>query len=413
MSALSSGRLTHERAGAAAFDSFLPTRVHPEPMDDIPSRVYCGKFSPDGGLFVAAYQARRIRVYDSTTLGTWPLVKDVEARLLQWTITDAHISPDGQRLLYTSINPVVHVVPLGGDALSIANITEVHEALDFTPGASAVPPAGRRPNWTFGIWSCKWSPDGREMAAGTSGPNVLFLDVERRETVAKTEEHGDDVNALCYNAAPGEEGQDGNVVVSASDDTLLRIFDRRTLDASGRGAPVGFFAGHTDGLTSVSPRGDGFHFVSNSKDQTAKLWDIRAAVNTAHPSSLVFAPITWDYRWEDYPTFARGVRHPKDGSLLTFSGHNVLRTLIRAYFSPQHSTGRRYVYTGDALGNVFIYDVLTGAVKEEIEVHADTVRDLDWHPHRMMIASVGFDGRIARIEGGRGSAGARFAAEDA
>lgn len=41
-----------------------------------------------------------------------------------------------------------------------------------------------------------------------------------------------------------------------------------------------------------------------------------------------------------------------DGSLLTFRGHSVQHTLIRAKFSPER-TGFRYVYTGSTEGNLY------------------------------------------------------------
>ena len=52
------------------------------------------------------------------------------------------------------------------------------------------------------------------------------------------------------------------------------------------------------------------------------------------------------------------VPHPHDISVQTFRGHTVLQTLIRAYFSPAHSTGQRFVYTGSADGTVRIYGKL-------------------------------------------------------
>lgn len=41
------------------------------------------------------------------------------------------------------------------------------------------------------------------------------------------------------------------------------------------GREVGVFAGHTEGLTYVDSKGDGRYVLSNAKDQTMKLWDIR------------------------------------------------------------------------------------------------------------------------------------------
>ena len=53
---------------------------------------------------------RRVRLYD--TDNNWRLRKDVEARMLRWTITDTCISPDQKFLLYSSISPIVHLVSL-------------------------------------------------------------------------------------------------------------------------------------------------------------------------------------------------------------------------------------------------------------------------------------------------------------
>lgn len=44
----------------------------------------------------------------------------------------------------------------------------------------------------------------------------------------------------------------------------------------------------------------------------------------------------WDYRWMDYPSQAKDLKHPCDQSVTTYRGHSVLRTLIRCYFSPAY-----------------------------------------------------------------------------
>ena len=56
----------------------------------------------------------------------------------------------------------------------------------------------------------------------------------------------------------------------------------------------------------------------------------------------------WDYRWQNVP-WKPASSNPKmagDTSLMTYRGHSVLQTLIRCHFSPQFSTGQRYIYTG-------------------------------------------------------------------
>lgn len=62
-----------------------------------------------------------------------------------------------------------------------------------------------------------------------------------------------------------------------------------------------------------------------------------------------------DYRMGAYPGRNVNVRHPNDASIQTLRGHSVMGTLIRAYWSPMHTTGQRFVYTGSADGRVHIF----------------------------------------------------------
>ena len=53
-----------------------------------------------------------------------------------------------------------------------------------------------------------------------------------------------------------------------------------------------------------------------------------------------------------------------DTSLMTYRGHSILHTLVRCRFSPEFTTGQRYIYTGCATGavismSVFVIHTLT------------------------------------------------------
>ena len=103
----------------------------------------------------------------------------------------------------------------------------------------------------------------------------------------------------------------------------------------------------------------------------------------------------------------------QDASLLTFSGHRVLETLIRAYFSPLVSTGQRYVYSGSYDGSVYVWNLdatLAGKINvlkatknsrpRDPDLLVETydywgrnggswmtcVRDASWHPNAPLIA---------------------------
>lgn len=76
----------------------------------------------------------------------------------------------------------------------------------------------------------------------------------------------------------------------------------------------------------------------------------------------------WDYRWQRVPrNVARSrTRVEGDSSVMSYTGHTILQTLIRCHFSPHHSTGQSLIYTGCAAGRVVIYDLLTGEIVKVI-----------------------------------------------
>ncbi|KAK2155981.1 hypothetical protein LSH36_224g01015 [Paralvinella palmiformis] len=148
--------------------------------------------------------------------------------------------------------------------------------------------------------------------------------------------------SLCFS-------QDNNEILGGANDGYLYVYDveknvwdRRTLNED-QPQPVGTLAGHADGITFIDSKG--------TKQEVEKQ--------------------NWDYRWQTHP--ARGLRHIKkirgDSSLMTYRGHSILNTLIRCRFSPAHSTGQRYIYSGCATGAIVVYDVLTGKVEMRLKGH--------------------------------------------
>lgn len=60
--------------------------------------------------------------------------------------------------------------------------------------------------------------------------------------------------------------------MSGADDGYVKVWDRRSLSSS---VPSGTLVGATEGITYTSPKGDGRYIVVNSKDQAARLYDLR------------------------------------------------------------------------------------------------------------------------------------------
>jgi WD repeat-containing protein 23 len=146
---------------------------------------------------------------------------------------------------------------------------------------------------------------------------------------------------------------------------------------------AGVFLGHTEGLTYVDSKGDGRYVLSNGKDQTMKLWDVRKMVSTERFSTIDPTKYSSGYDYRHAPFEEEDYKpHPHDCSLVTFRGHKVLKTLIRCHFSPPTSSNSRYVYTGSFDGKVYVYNLdatLAGVVDVKKATHNSRPRD----PHRL------------------------------
>lgn len=228
------------------------------------------------------------------------------------------------------------------------------------------------------IWSIRFSGDGREVVAGTSDHSVYVYDIEAKQSILRIPGHNDDVNAVCFgdNSSP-------HILYSGSDDTLIKVWDRRSM---GDSREAGVFLGHTEGLTYVDSKGDGRYVLSNGKDQTMKLWDLRKMMPTEKASKIDVNRYStgFDYRFMPYSE-ADYEPHPYDCSLVTFRGHRVLKTLIRCHFSPPGSTDSRYVYSGSEDGCIYIYNMdatLAGKIDVNRATHHSRPRDdSSMHPH--------------------------------
>ncbi|KAK9492268.1 WD40-repeat-containing domain protein [Lipomyces doorenjongii] len=367
------------------------------------ARTYSGQFSEDGSFFFTASQDFKVRLYDTTQNFPWRLYKTVRADMAHWTVTDASLSRDNKWIAYSSISPVVHLA-------STSPEVEGQEPLDFSAGGY------NDIHRSYGIWSIRFSADGREIVAGAGDSCMYVYDIETRRVLLQLEGHTDDVNAVCF----GDES--GNILYSGSDDQLIKVWDRRSLRSK---QEAGVLLGHVEGITYIDSKKDGRYLLSNGKDQTMKLWDIRKLVSADKFRDMEPKDYStrFDYRYQRFPGPV-GSRHPNDCSVMTYTGHQVLRTLIRCHFAPPSTSGSQYVYSGSSDGKVHIWS-LDGQVKNIIDVsaasgnnaafHTDAreryyrlglrftgggdsvacVRDASWHPYLPIIASSAWNGYSA------------------
>ncbi|KIM47605.1 hypothetical protein M413DRAFT_439274 [Hebeloma cylindrosporum] len=386
------------------------------------ANMYTAQFSDDSSFYYTCAQDFKLHVFDmrapptsDTTPGylyrrlggdpslstRMPVRKVIQGHPGRWTITDANLSPDNERMIYSSITPTVYMTSTAPDGNSM------QIPIPFSdPSSRTSPFSGYGEH--FGIWSCRFSADGNEVVAGGSG-KIFVYDLLANKRTVKISAHADDVNSCCW-----ADTNSGNVLVSASDDTFLKVWDRRSLGASRK--PSGVLMGHTEGITYVSAKGDGRYVISNGKDQTLRLWDLRqmrssAEFDDARRERKEYGVPNFDYRYPHYPR-PKYHAHPKDCSVMTYRGHSVLRTLIRCHFSPAETTGAQYLYSGSADGRVHIWS-LDGRIVEVLDRSKTLrasfspsgpepqptsgmsgnicVRDVSWHSQEPVIMSAGWE----------------------
>ncbi|CAO1633947.1 unnamed protein product [Parajaminaea phylloscopi] len=373
------------------------TRITKDEMSDLlpnssgaevaryPARVYCGQYSEDSSFFYTCTQDFRVQMYDTTaanskrtlrmdagmsrrramyytSFGTTQYtslkpIKTIQGRMGNWTITDANLSPDNQWMIYSSITPTVHLVSTKAESQGGSDYSDRQVPLEFEDDSQS-----------GGIWSIRFSGDSREIVAGAHYGNIYVYDIEARRRVLRVDGHQDDVNGVTF-----ADSASSNVLISGSDDSYVKVWDRRSLSG---GKPAGVLPGHTEGITYVAPKGDGRYCISNGKDQSLKLWDLRNMKSSADAEQGAYRRDyglrNWDYR-NMYYRKPRFQSHPEDCSVMTFRGHAVLKTLIRCHFSPTVTTGQKYVYSGSADGRIHIWS-LDGRVVQVLDrSHAQSI----------------------------------------
>ncbi|KXX80884.1 LEC14B protein [Madurella mycetomatis] len=383
----------------------------PEMVIHYEDPVCCGQFSSDGNFFYACVKDFRVRMYDTSNPYNWKHYKTVPFPFGQWTMTDADLSPDNKWLCFSSLQSNV------GIAATDPNDTGDPYSLDLAEGRMSE--SIRR---EFPIFSVRFSGDGRQIVAGTGANSIVVYNIERRKSLHHVTGHLNDVNAVCF-----ADRLSPHILYSGSDDCTIKVWDTRSL---GDGREAGAFVGHTEGLTYIDSKGDGRYILSNGKDQSMKLWDLRMAMSTTRfreldPTSFTRSrDFDYDYRWQDYHDY-QWFQHPHDNSLVTFRGHKVQRTLIRCHFSPPNSTNSRYVYSGSYDGHVYVWN-LDATLAAKIDVRSATktdvrtrqeqrhrlryrnisgwealVRDVGWHPNAPIFVASAWSGPA--MDGGTAS----------
>lgn len=177
--------------------------------------------------------------------------------------------------------------------------------------------------------------------------------------------HDHSVSAVRFiPSGGGVSPSSGNLLVSASRDKSLRIWDVST------GFCVKTIRGHADWVRDVSPSFDGRWLVSAGNDQTAMIWDAVAGTQKAtllgHENFIeccVFAPP---------------------------ASYEYLATLAGLKKPPPASSSGEYIATGARDKSIKLWDARGTLIKTLIG-HDNWVRGLVFHPGGKYLLSVSDD----------------------
>jgi DDB1- and CUL4-associated factor 11 len=242
---------------------------------------------------------------------------------------DVHTAPGGKSVLaYSSIGSTIQLVDLA-DWNAGCEYDGQGRRRRHNPQQEALCLAGNR---NLAIWSCIFSEDGEQIIAGTGNrghdrAKIVVYDVTQRSVLHSIAAHDDDINSVAFL----NKRSDPSLIASGSDDGVLQIFDlresRRCATASSGQRPAATFIGHTQGLTHVSSREDGRYFLSTSKDQSIKCWDIRVPSSATDRMKRDYS---FDYRSGRVPPSSPPLSgmSKADKSVVTYTGgHETMKTV--------------------------------------------------------------------------------------
>lgn len=245
---------------------------------------------------------------------------------------------------------------------------------------------------TNAVLELHWSNDGHQIYSCSADNSLGIFDVIAGKRVKKLSGHSAIVNSM----ATTRRGQP--MLVSGGDDGTTKLWDLRirrcvhtwehpyqmlsvTFDDSGQRVFAGSLdnnvycydirakeeeamftlEGHTDNITGLDVSHDGNFLLSNSMDNSVRLWDVRP--------------------------FFSGNDSERCQQVMQGATHNFEKNLIKVRWSPDD----KYACAGSADRHVYIWSMADRKLLYKLPGHNGSVNEVCFHPKEPIVASASSD----------------------
>lgn len=263
---------------------FLPNSVQ-ETLATPDKLKYCSVFSPDHGRHMLVASIDGLVTVYNTEQGGYREVARYLVDQTNYSLLDLDVSPNGREFLCSTWRNSVYTCNVLEEDDINRNCVRRHQLADTAS--------------KMGVFSTCFNNDGSEILASCNNGCIYVFDRARNERSLRiVQDEREDINAVRFLERTGN-----NVIVGASNNGVIEIWDRRALGPEASQKPVATLVGHFDGVTYIDPKGDGRCFLTNSKDQSIKLWDVRSVSGRLQVKKArkLLANSAWNYMHDNIP----------------------------------------------------------------------------------------------------------------
>ncbi len=244
--------------------------------------------------------------------------------------------------------------------------------------------------WFAAVRTVAISPDGQTIASGSEDYTIKLWDRKTGRELRTLAGHAEAIYSVAFSPA-------GEVLASGSADDTVKLWDWQT------GREICTFSGHSGDVMALAFSPDGEILASGSADKIVKLWnwktkqeinffehsdDVRS-VAFSSDGGILAVLCNWEVKLWNFGTGEIPMLKPADGS--------------GAKYAMALSPDGRTMALGSQDGNVELWDVTTGGLRQTFSAHKGSILDgaiesVAFSPDGQVLASAGANNKDKSIK---------------